>query len=168
MVGWADSLPEPQGLYNPELEKDSCGVGFIAQIKGIASSAIVLKGKSILCNMTHRGAVGADARDGDGAGVMTAIPHLYFQKLIPQLIFGRYAVGNVFMNPDSTIFRECKAMFVEIAHQLGLSIVHWRSVPVNPSILGPMALAKQPMIIQPFITWAAANSISDHEFNEIG
>lgn len=163
---WSDAIPAKQGLYDPEYEKDSCGVGFITQIKGLASHSIVQKGQSILCNMTHRGAVGADARDGDGAGVMTAIPHSLFLKLIPQLVLGRYAVGNIYMNKDPAIFRDSQAKFVEIAHQLGLSIIHWRTVPVNPGILGPVALAKQPMIVQPFITWAGSNQ-SVESFDEI-
>ena len=167
MVSWADAIPEKQGLYLPEFEKDSCGVGFITQIKGVPSHSIVYKGQSILCNMTHRGAEGADARDGDGAGVMTAIPHSFFQKLLPQLVPDRYAVGNIFMNQDPTIFRDSQAKFVEIAHQLGLSIIHWRSVPVNPEILGPVALAKQPKIVQPFVTWAGSNQ-AESEFDEIG
>lgn len=161
MLSWWDAIPPKQGLYDPEYEKDSCGVGFITHIKGLASHSIVSKGQSILCNMTHRGAVGADARDGDGAGVMTAIPIDFFRKLVPVLVPGRFAVGNIFMNQDPIIFRDCQAKFVEIAHQLGLAIIHWRTVPVNPEILGPVALAKQPKIVQPFITLAG------NEFDEI-
>jgi glutamate synthase (NADPH/NADH) len=165
---WSNAIPHKQGLYDPDYEKDSCGVGFITHIKGLASHSIIEKGQSILCNMTHRGAVGADARDGDGAGVMTCIPHSFFLKLLPQfkLVPGSYAVGNVYMNADPAIFRDCQVKFVEIAHQLGLSIIHWRTVPVNPGILGPVALAKQPIIVQPFITWAGSND-SMESFDDI-
>lgn len=65
---WANAFPIQQGLYNPENEKDSCGVGFIVNIKGVPSHKVVQQAESILCNMTHRGAAGADINDGDGAG----------------------------------------------------------------------------------------------------
>ena len=77
---WASALPVRQGLYDPDYEKDACGVGFAAHIKGVASHKIISDAQSLLCNMTHRGAVGSDARDGDGAGVMTSIPHKFFVK----------------------------------------------------------------------------------------
>jgi len=77
---WAGALPAPQGLYDPEQEKDSCGVGFVCHIKGQPNHQIVSDARSLLCNMTHRGATGADARDGDGAGVMTGIPHAFFLR----------------------------------------------------------------------------------------
>lgn len=77
---WAGALPMKQGLYDPEFEKDACGVGFSCHIKGQVSHKIVSDAKDLLCKMTHRGAVGADARDGDGAGVMTSIPHNFMVK----------------------------------------------------------------------------------------
>jgi glutamate synthase (NADPH/NADH) len=70
-TSWAEAIPPAQGLYNPELEKDACGVGFMVHVKGVRSHKILSEANSILCNMTHRGASGADIRDGDGAGVMT-------------------------------------------------------------------------------------------------
>ncbi|KAF2182692.1 glutamate synthase [Zopfia rhizophila CBS 207.26] len=154
---WAGTLPVKQGLYDPELEKDACGVGFAAHIKGRASHKIVSDARSLLCNMTHRGAVGSDARDGDGAGVMTSIPHRFFvknfereqgYKLPPQ---GQYATGNLFFKPDPQILEETKAIFEDVADQLDLRVLGWRVVPRDSTLLGPAALSREPIILQPFV-----------------
>ncbi|KFH64181.1 glutamate synthase [NADPH] [Podila verticillata NRRL 6337] len=153
---WAGALPVAQGLYNPENEKDSCGVGFIASIKGEYSHHILKDASSILCNMTHRGATSADPRDGDGAGVMSGIPHTFMVEEAARLKVtlpaqGEYAVGNVFLRPDEPHLREQKAIFESIAQQNGLKVLGWRKVPVDNSILGPSALSKEPSIQQPFV-----------------
>ncbi|KAF2146077.1 uncharacterized protein K452DRAFT_294685 [Aplosporella prunicola CBS 121167] len=154
---WAGTLPVKQGLYDPELEKDACGVGFAANIKGNASHKIVSDARSLLCNMTHRGAVGSDARDGDGAGVMTSIPHKFFVKnferdqgikLPPQ---GQYAAGNLFFKPDTEVLKETIATFEEITDSLGLRVLGWREVPKDSTLLGPAALSREPIILQPFV-----------------
>ncbi|KAI5841797.1 glutamate synthase-like protein [Morchella snyderi] len=154
---WAGTLPLKQGLYDPELEKDACGVGFAAHIKGVASHKILSDARSLLCNMTHRGAVGSDARDGDGAGVMTSIPHKFFVKeftgttgfvLPPQ---GQYAVGNLFFKPDEDVLFRSKAIFEKIAEQYGLRVLGWRDVPRDSALLGPAALSREPKILQPFV-----------------
>ncbi|KAI8803027.1 hypothetical protein BJ742DRAFT_857935 [Cladochytrium replicatum] len=158
-TSWADAIPVAQGLYNPDLEKDACGVGFIANIKGVASHKVVADACGILCNMTHRGAVGADARDGDGAGVMCSIPYELFAEDVKSA-FGitlplptRYAVGNLYFNPDPTIAAESKATFENIAAKLGLVVLCWRAVPRNNSVIGPSSLSKEPLILQPFVTF---------------
>ncbi|KAJ3294774.1 glutamate synthase [NADH] [Borealophlyctis nickersoniae] len=157
-VSWADSIPQPQGLYNPENEKDACGVGFVCQVKGVATHEIVADARHLLCNMTHRGAVGADTRDGDGAGVMCGIPHEFFAKEVKEKFnvdlpqFGQYAVGNVYMKPDEAVLKESKQKFAEIAKKLGLTVLCWREVPRNNSILGPSSRSKEPVILQPFVT----------------
>src|ERR1700694_4400831 len=94
--------PPAEGLYDPALEKDSCGVGFIANIKGKKSHQIVSDAINILCNLEHRGAVGADPRAGDGAGILVQIPHAFFARKTRELGFtlpkpGDYAVGALFM-----------------------------------------------------------------------
>src|SRR6266508_2985283 len=94
-------LPPVQGLYDPRLDKDSCGVGFIADIKGRKSHKIVDDALTILLNLEHRGAVGADPRAGDGAGILVQIPHRFFVKKSAELGFklpkpGRYAVAVLF------------------------------------------------------------------------
>ncbi|KAJ5136943.1 hypothetical protein N7448_005497 [Penicillium atrosanguineum] len=160
--GWANALPEKQGLYDPEYEKDACGVGFAAHIKGKPSHKIVSDARNLLCNMTHRGAVGSDARDGDGAGVMTSIPHKFFVKNfareagveLPPL--GQYAVGNLFFKPDEEALKQSIASFEDVATSLGLRVLGWREVPRDSTILGPAALSREPIIMQPFVVLGSA------------
>lgn len=163
---WADNLPLAQGLYDPGLERDSCGVGFVASIVGAPTHSIVKDARLLLCNMTHRGAVGADPRDGDGAGVMTAIPHSFMMRETAALnctlpCQGEYAVGNLYFNPKEAIMLEAKLSFETTAKQLGLSVLCWRKVPQNSQILGPVAQSKEPIILQPFV--ALADSESEHD-----
>ncbi|KAL9541788.1 glutamate synthase [NADH] [Mucor bainieri] len=152
-TSWASAIPEAQGLYNPDLEKDACGVGFIVHVKGDRSHKIVSDANDVLCNMTHRGASGADIRDGDGSGILTAIPHQFFVNetsrelgiTLPEE--GHYAVGNLFMKD----VEECQHVFEKLADALDLQILGWRQVPVDSTILGPSAKSKEPAIFQPFI-----------------
>src|SRR5215813_468794 len=108
-LGFAHSahpgLPPVQGLYDPALDKDSCGVGFIADIKGRRSHKLIKDALAILCNLEHRGAVGADPRAGDGAGILVQVPHKFFAKKADRLGLtlpepGHYAIGYVFMPRD--------------------------------------------------------------------
>ena len=112
--------------------------------------------------MTHRGAVGSDARDGDGAGVMTSIPHRFFiknferetgLKLPPQ---GQYAAGNLFFKPDESLLKESQARFEAIANSLDLRVLGWREVPRDSSLLGPAALSREPLVLQPFVVLKSA------------
>ncbi|KAM3083035.1 glutamate synthase [NADH] [Clarireedia jacksonii] len=159
---WAGALPVKQGLYDPSLEKDACGVGFACNIKGKVSHKIVSDARNLLCNMTHRGAVGSDARDGDGAGVMTSIPHKFFIKnferetdiKLPPL--GQYAVGNLFFKPDEEILQESKKQLEEISESLGLRVLGWREPPKDSTLLGPAAASREPIILQPFVVLASA------------
>src|SRR6056297_2345941 len=91
-------MPPAQGLYDPSNEHDNCGVGFIANIKGKKSHSIVKQGIEILCNLTHRGAVGADPLDGDGAGLMIQMPDDFFRAVCDFALpaTGEYAAGNIF------------------------------------------------------------------------
>ncbi|KAI8979232.1 hypothetical protein BDF20DRAFT_819641 [Mycotypha africana] len=162
---WAEAIPPAQGLYRPEYEKDACGVGFIVHVKGVRSHKILSDANEVLCNMTHRGASGADIRDGDGAGVMTAIPHTFFVNetsrdlgiTLPQE--GHYAVGNVFMKD----VEECQKVFEQIADTLHLKVLGWRPVPVDSSIIGPAAKSKEPAIYQPFVV---LNTQHQEQFDE--
>lgn len=107
--------------------------------------------------MTHRGAVGSDARDGDGAGVMTSIPHKFFVKnfareqgfVLPPI--GQYAAGNLFFKPDTESLKETLDKFEDIADSLDLRVLGWREVPRDSSLLGPAALSREPIILQPFV-----------------
>lgn len=157
-TSWAGAAPASQGLYDNENDKDSCGVGFICHIKGNPSHKIVSDARQLLCAMTHRGAVGADSRDGDGAGVMTGIPHDFFRReaereigcILPEP--GEYAVGNVFFKPNDPVeLQKQQLIFSKIAAELGLRVLGWRHVPTDGSILGPAASSKEPTILQPFI-----------------
>lgn len=159
---WSGSLPASQGLYLNEYEKDSCGVGFICHIKGVPNHKIVSDARQLLCAMTHRGATGADSRDGDGAGVMTAIPHRFFQREVERDIgctlpeTGEYAVGNVFFKANDPVqLQSFQTVFTKIASDLGLRVLGWREVPTDGTILGPAASSKEPAILQPFVVLAA-------------
>lgn len=112
--------------------------------------------------MTHRGAVGSDARDGDGAGVMTSIPHKFFVKnferdqgfkLPPQ---GQYAAGNIFFKPDAEVLKDTLDKFEEVADSLDLRVLGWREVPKDSTLLGPAALSREPIILQPFVVAKSA------------
>ncbi|OAA67851.1 glutamate synthase [Niveomyces insectorum RCEF 264] len=164
---WAGALPVKQGLYDPDLEKDACGVGFTCHIKGKASHKIVSDARNLLCNMTHRGAVGSDARDGDGAGVMTSIPHKFFIKNFEREVNiklpppGQYAVGNLFFKPDQETLQESKRQLEDIAESLGLRVLGWREPPVDSTLLGPAAASREPIILQPFVVLQSAYGSGD-------
>ncbi|KAG8804440.1 glutamate synthase [NADH] [Serendipita sp. 399] len=174
---WAQSLPAHQGLYDPENERDACGVGFICHIKGKQSHKIISDARHLLCAMTHRGATGADSRDGDGAGVMTAIPHDFFQAEAGRLLLadlppsGQYAVGNLFLHPTDTVEQEkFKSIFSKIASDLDLRVLGWRRVPTDGSILGPASRSREPAIFQPFVVlrrhYGEGNTCANGEFDE--
>src|SRR5258705_1573693 len=98
--------------------------------------------RSLLCNMAHRGAVGSDARDGDGAGVMTSIPHKFFIKnferetefTLPPM--GQYAAGNLFFKPDDESLQDSKKILEDVAESLGLRVLGWREPPRDSTLLG--------------------------------
>ena len=150
-------LPEGHGLYDPTLAKDSCGVGFIADIKGRKSHQIVVDALTILVNLEHRGAVGADPRAGDGAGILVQIPHKFFARKAKALGFtlpkaGDYGIGALFMPRDAER-RDlvCKA-FEQVAVREGLSILGWRSdMPVDNSTLGETVKPTEPFHMQVFL-----------------
>lgn len=105
--------PAPQGLYHPDFEHEACGIGMIANINGSKSHDIVKNAVTILCNLEHRGGQGADISTGDGAGIMTQIPHSFFEKqcekediYLPEA--GKYGVGMVFLPKDRDARKEAK------------------------------------------------------------
>src|ERR1700746_909225 len=133
--------PEAEGLYDPALEKDSCGVGFIANIKGKKSHEIVSDALNILCNLEHRGAVGADPRAGDGAGILVQIPHPFFARKAKALGFtlpapGEYAIGALFMPRDTAWRNVIKSIIADQIKAEGLKLLGWREVPTDNSSLG--------------------------------
>src|ERR1700734_3548257 len=129
------------GLFDPALEKDSCGVGFIADIKGRKSHKIVEDGLTILLNPEHRGAVGADPRAGDGAGILVQIPHTFFARKAAELGFvlpapGDYAIGVLFMPNDDAWRGEIRDVYAEEIAREGMELLGWRDVPTDNSSLG--------------------------------
>src|SRR5215216_304372 len=126
--------PPAEGMYDLSLEKDSCGVGFIADIKGAKSHQIVDDALAILCNLEHRGAVGADPRAGDGAGILVQIPHAFFQRKANELGFklpepGQYAVGSLFMPRDKSWREIIQSIYAKEVKAENLKILGWRDVP---------------------------------------
>ncbi len=149
-------MPKATGLYNPAHEKDACGVGFVANIKGIAAHDIVRDGLKILANLEHRGAVGADPRAGDGAGMMVQIPHAFFKKEAERLGFtlpepGHYAVGHIFLprHPEGQDY--IREAFRKLAAEEGQVLLGWREVPTNPLCLGESVKPTEPFHAQVFI-----------------
>ena len=115
----AHGLPEAQGLYHPSHEHDACGLGLIANIKGVKSHQIVQDALKILLHLEHRGAVGADPLAGDGAGILVQIPHEFFAAEAERLGFklpepGGYAVGQIFMPQDPALRASCEAIIAEV------------------------------------------------------
>ncbi|KAJ1959518.1 glutamate synthase [NADH], partial [Dipsacomyces acuminosporus] len=167
--GWAGAMPEKQGLYDPANERDACGVGFIINIKGTPSHSILRDSEDLLCNMSHRGATGADERDGDGAGVMASMPHRFLAKEFAKLsctlpAAGHYATGNLFFHRDAQVRQESMDTFDQIAQQLGLRTVAWRLVPTNSQLLGPMGQSKEPVIMQPLVVPAEEQQAEEADF----
>jgi glutamate synthase (NADPH/NADH) large chain len=150
-------LPEARGLYDPALAKDSCGVGFIADIKGRKSHKLVEDALTILLNLEHRGAVGADPRAGDGAGILTQIPHAFFARKANELGIalpapGEYGIGVLFMPRDAERRELVRRAFEQVAAQQGLSILGWRSdMPIDNSTLGVSVKPTEPFQMQVFI-----------------
>ncbi|MEL0124845.1 MAG: glutamate synthase large subunit [Alphaproteobacteria bacterium] len=145
-----------KGLYDPSYEKDSCGIGFVANIYDISSRSIIDNALQILCNLTHRGAVSADPRAGDGVGILTQIPHQFFQKelLKSNVILPRpddYAVGMFFMPKNSDENEYCLKIVIKHLEKFGLEILHIRKVPVDRKVLGHSIKGNEPTIIQIFI-----------------
>src|SRR5437660_9823157 len=149
-------VPAEQGLFDPRHEKDSCGVGFIADIKGRKSHKIVEDAIEILCNLEHRGAVGADPRAGDGAGILVQIPHKFFVRKAEELGFslpkpGEYAVGALFMPRDPDWRQVIRDIYSQMIKREGMTLLGWREVPTDNSTLGESVKPTEPVHLQVFI-----------------
>jgi len=146
-----------QGLYHPSFEHDACGIGFVANIKGHKSHKHISDALTVLENMEHRGACGCENNTGDGAGIMIQTPHEFFfdecLKLGVHLpAYGKYAVGVLFFPKDLRLREECREIFNRTAEKLGLEILVYRKVPVNPDGIGATALSVEPEIEHVFIS----------------
>src|SRR5450631_3498705 len=159
-------MEQKQGLYHPSFERDSCGIGFVANIKGNKSHQIISDALTILENMEHRGACGCESNTGDGAGIMIQTPHEFFFDECIRLGFhlpayGKYGVGMIFFPRDIMLKEECRDIFNRATDKLGLEVLGYRKVPVNPDGIGPTALSVEPDIEQVFI--ASPDHIGDPE-----
>src|SRR2546426_7011535 len=148
--------PLKQGLYDPQYEHDSCGLGFVVDIKGKRSRRIVEQACEVLRNLEHRGACGCEPNTGDGAGILLQIPHAFFQRAGDELGFtlpnlGQYAVGMVFLPDDDEGRQECERLFERIVRQESQRVLGWRTVPTDDTGIGPTALASRPIVRQIFI-----------------
>ncbi|SFG33192.1 glutamate synthase (NADH) large subunit [Halobacillus alkaliphilus] len=151
-----NGYPVPQGLYHPENEHEACGIGMIANIDGTKSHSIVENAITILCNLEHRGGQSADISTGDGAGILTQIPHYFFKKQcekedieLPEP--GEYGIGMFFLPEDHDTRMECKRIFERIVEEEGQTFLGWRTVPINDSFVGDDAKKTKPFIRQGFV-----------------
>ena len=163
-------LPAKRGLYDPAFEHDSCGVGFVAHVKGVRSHQILVDAEEVLRNMDHRGACGCEANTGDGAGILTALPHEFLAKVVKADLgvdlppAGRFSAGNVFLPQLESERNRCKQVVEEIVATQGQRLVGWRKVPTDAAgaDIGPTAKAGEPIVEQLVI--AAADGVVGEAF----
>ncbi|WP_041822723.1 glutamate synthase large subunit [Alkalihalophilus pseudofirmus] len=148
--------PKKQGLYDPQFERDNCGIGFLAHMKGQKSHQVVEDALHILRNLEHRGGQGDEVNTGDGAGILLQIPHRFFQKVclaegmtLPNE--GYYGVGMLFLPQDEQLREQCERNVEEKVQEEGLTFLGWRTVPVDDTMLGNAAKTAMPYIRQLFI-----------------
>ena len=158
---------QPEGLYRPEFEHDSCGIGFVANLKGRTSHDIIENALTMLTCMEHRGGTGFDIRSGDGAGVLIQIPHRFFAAEVTSLGFdlpepGPNGGGMIFFPNEPETASACREMFNTNLTTLGLELLGYRPVPRDNSDLGQAALKSEPIIEQAFVQ--RPNDLSQQEF----
>ncbi|MGQ0645691.1 MAG: glutamate synthase large subunit, partial [Elusimicrobiota bacterium] len=146
-------MPKKQGLYDPQYEKDACGIGAVVDIKGRKSHKIVRQALTVLENLNHRGACGCEANTGDGAGILFQIPHEFFKKAagtaLPEA--GRYGVAMIYLPRGAAEKKDCEKRFEAIVKEEGQDFLGWRDVPTDNSSLGKTARAGEPAVRQAFI-----------------
>ncbi|KAL7106940.1 hypothetical protein ACP275_06G023100 [Erythranthe tilingii] len=161
-------VPEkPLGLYDPSFDKDSCGVGFVAELSGESSRKTVTDAIEMLVRMSHRGACGCETNTGDGAGILVGVPHDFYKVALKDAGFelpplGEYAVGMFFLPTSDSRREQSKIVFAKVAESLGHTVLGWRSVPTDNSGLGNSAMQTEPVIEQVFLT-ASPRSKADFE-----
>jgi glutamate synthase (NADPH/NADH) large chain len=152
-----EGLPQAHGLYDPRHEHDACGIGLIANIHNLKSHKIIADGLSILRNLEHRGAVGADPKAGDGAGILLQIPHDFFVDEAKRLGFTLpgpqdYAVGQLFLPREPVYRQDIERIWWETAREEGLKVLGWRDVPIDETVLGHSVRPTEPFHRQIFIS----------------
>ncbi|MGO2052006.1 MAG: glutamate synthase large subunit [Glutamicibacter sp.] len=157
------AIPPAQGLYDPSAEKDACGLAMIASLKNHPTHEIVSHALTALRRLEHRGAIGADEGTGDGAGILLHLPDAFLRAVtefeLPAP--GRYAVGMGFLPAAQNELEFAKAELEELAAEESLTVLGWRTVPVNPEVLGASARAVMPHITQFFVASSAASGELD-------
>src|ERR1035437_8207523 len=153
--------PPKQGLYDPQFEHDSCGVGFVVNMKGKKSHQIILDGIQVLVNLDHRGAGGCEANTGDGVGILMQVPHEFLAKVTSKPGFklpvaGQYGLGMLFMPKNSAERDGVKAALAKIISEEGQTLLGWRDIPTDNASLGKTAVAAEPHMMQVFIGRNAA------------
>jgi len=148
--------PAQQGLYDPRYEHDACGTGFVAHVKGRRSHAIVDDALTVLEKLSHRGARGAEPNTGDGAGILTQLPHAFFAAEAARLGFalpppGDYGVGMLFLPRDAARRAVCEQALADRVAAEGQVLLGWRDVPSDNRELGATAVASEPIMRQVFI-----------------
>ncbi|MFH1198074.1 MAG: glutamate synthase large subunit [bacterium] len=152
----ADGKLLPNGLYDPRFEHDNCGVGFVAKLDGVASHKIINDSITVLVNLEHRGALGGDKLTGDGAGIMTQLPDIFFREEcasiginIPQR--GDYSAAMIFFPKGKKLADKCKSIVEKNILDEGCDLLGWRKVPINSSAIGELAQRTEPKTYQVFI-----------------
>jgi glutamate synthase (NADPH/NADH) large chain len=142
--------PRRQGLYDPALEHDACGIALVADLRGRRSHAMVDRGLTALEHLAHRGATGAEVSTGDGAGILLQMPDRFLRAVLPDSLPepGAYAAGLVFLPTDPDDAAKAQHRVEELARQEGLVVAAWRDVPVDAAQLGESALRAMPVIRQ--------------------
>ena len=160
-------VPGKIGLYDPQFEHDSCGVGFVANIKSKKSHDIVKNALTMLEHMDHRGACGCEQNTGDGAGILTGLPHEFLVKVarrdagITLPAPGLYGVGIVFLPTDSEQRKACEDLVAKIVAEHGLLFLGWRDVPTENSTLGMIARRIEPKMRMLFVGGTAKTGEKD-------
>ena len=148
--------PERQGLYDPQFEHESCGVGFVANMKGVKSHEIVQQGLQILVNLEHRGACGFEENTGDGAGILIQMPHKFLEAVAKEEHItlpppGHYGVAMVFLPPDKQLRQKIEERFEQVVRAEGQKFLGWRTVPTDNSTLGETAKSEEPEVRMAFV-----------------
>src|SRR3990170_5580146 len=155
--------PRAAGLYDPAAEHDACGVGFVVDVKGRRSHAIVQKALEVLKNLQHRGACGCEVNTGDGAGILVQTPDRFLRKVAPGPLpaEGEYGAGLVFLPRDAAHREAIERLFAEIIAEEGQRLIGWRDVPTDDRPVGPSAVAVEPVFKQIFIARGPSLAGSD-------
>ncbi|HZE08318.1 MAG TPA: glutamate synthase central domain-containing protein, partial [Gemmatimonadaceae bacterium] len=149
-------MTEKQGLYDPAFEHDACGIGFVASIHGVRSRDVVDKSLLLLDNLSHRSAVAADACTGDGAGILLQVPHTFLRRVCTPLGIalpdaGSYGMGMLFLPSRRTTRTACERIVETIVAEEGCSVLGWRDVPVDDTVLSPPTRRARPVVRQVFV-----------------